>query len=349
MHAPPKWSLRCAGAVLALALAAAAGLAWAGWDAGKSTFRYTPGGNVDETLGQIALYLLDQDKQQGNAYVSPDAESGIVGYQVRFFDNGNRVIDEKDWLSVRRYRIPATPDSTLPEGYYKNTFIELVDRGLDGVGPEDCYFLDGRRHDLASEPDSILSQYQTQLERAVTTFIRKVGYQTLRQSMGTAGQAAIKKERAFEDGSLAARMVLGQELRYVFRPIERNGTRASEQETMQEIRQQVGFIYSATMGYTDLGGYRFRDIADQAPLIQRTYDEMEAPVIRLIVEALFDTDGDGVIQPENLKTGYDRFRAIHQELVDNARGMNRRIVLPSEKLQRLRKEYETVHNKPFSP
>jgi len=116
---------------------------------------------------------------------------------------------------------------------------------------------------------------------------------------------------------------------------------------MQEIRQRIGFVYSATVGYTDLSGYRFRDIADQTALLQRKYDESEESLLKLIVEALFDVDGDGLITQENISNGYTRFRELHQQLSDNARGQSRRVVLPNDKLARIRQEYETVHRRPF--
>ena len=116
---------------------------------------------------------------------------------------------------------------------------------------------------------------------------------------------------------------------------------------MEEIRQRIGFVYSATVGYTDLSGYRFRDIADQTPLLQRHYDESERSLFQLIVDALFDVDGDGLITQENISNGYTRFRELHQQLSDNARSQSRRIVLPNEKLARIRQEYQSVHQKPF--
>ena len=142
-------------------------------------------------------------------------------------------------------------------------------------------------------------------------------------------------------------MVFGLDLPYVFKPIVRQGTQLSEKEMMEEIRQRIGFVYSATVGYTDLSGYRFRDIADQTPLLQRHYDESERSLFQLIVDALFDVDGDGLITQENISNGYTRFRELHQQLSDNARSQSRRIVLPNEKLARIRQEYQSVHQKPF--
>ena len=103
------------------------------------------------------------------------------------------------------------------------------------------------------------------------------------------------------------------------------------------------------MGYTDLSGYRFRDIADQMPLLQRQYDDSEYSLLRLVMDALFDVDGDGLITQENISNGYTRFRELHQQLSDGARGQNRRVILPKEKLARIRQEYESIHQKPFSP
>jgi len=318
------------------------------WDATREAFSYTPGGDIDETLGQIALYLLDRNRQEGSAFISTEVEEGIVGYQLRYSDNGDKVVSTDDWFGIRRYRIPADPDTTLPSGYYKNIYMELVDVGLNGIDNRDYYFIDGRRFDLANEPGNVLQHYQVQMEKGVSTFVRQVGYNTVFQS-GELGQTSIKKMQAYDDGSLPARMILGLDLRYIFRPITKNAQPLSEEEMMREIRQSLGFVYSATMGYTDLSGYRFRDIADQTALLQRTYDPMEISLLSLILGALFDTDSDGVINQDDLQNGYTRFREIHQQLADNARGLNRRVVLPGEKLARLRQEYETVQKKPFIP
>ena len=319
-----------------------------GWDAAKDAFSYSPGGNIDETLGQIALYLLDRNRQEGSTFISTEVEKGIVGYQLRYYDNGDKIVDADDWFSIRRYRIPAEPDTTLSPGYYKNTYMELVDVGLNGIESRDYYFIDGRRFDLANEPGNVLQHYQAQMEKGVTTFVRQVGYDTVFQS-GEIDQTSIRKTQAYDDGSLPARMILGLELRYTFRPITKNAQQLPEEEMTQEIRQSLGFVYSATMGYTDLNGRRFLDIADQTALLQRTYDPIETSTLSLILGALFDTDGDGVVNQDDLQNGYTRFREIHRQLADNARGLNRRVVLPGEKLARLRQEYEAVQKKPFSP
>ena len=320
---------------------------WCEVDPQSGIFSYSNSPGIDETLGQIALYLINRDRREGSTFVSQEVRAGIVGYLLRYFDNGNRTIDSGDWLGTRRYRIPAEPDTTKPEGYYKATYIEFVDVGLDGIDRQDYYFIEGRRFDLNEQTIDILEQYQVQIESGITAFIQEVGYQSILEELGAFKQAAIKKVQAYEDGSLPARMVLGLELNYVFRPIVRNETQLGEQEMKEELRQRIGFVYSATTGFTDIQGYRFRDIADEHSLLQRTYDAMETRTIRLIVDALFDTDGDGIITQENIKNGYTRFREIHQQLSENARGLNRRTVLPNEKLARLRQEYESVHDKPF--
>ena len=64
---------------------------------------------------------------------------------------------------------------------------------------------------------------------------------------------------------------------------------------------------------------------------------------------IFDPDGDGMIEAHNLANGYSRFRELLQELSDAARSENRRIVLPGDKIARLRKEYESVRSEPFRP
>ena len=116
---------------------------------------------------------------------------------------------------------------------------------------------------------------------------------------------------------------------------------------IREIRQNIGFVFSASAAYTDVSGYRFREIYDQIPLLERTYDPMEVQIVTLIIDALFDPDGDGIILPADIKNGYSRFRAIHQELTDNARSMNQRIILPNEKLSRLRQEYRSKRGQDF--
>ena len=312
-----------------------------------TAFTYSKGGGVDETLGQIALYLIDRNRKEGNVYTSKEVEEGIVGYRLRYFDNGNHLVDRGDWLGVRRYRIPAEPDSLRPEGYYKKTYMELVDIDLNGIDERDYYFIEGRRFDFIGQPADILQQYQVQIESGISAYIRKVGYQTILQDLGAEGQTAIKKGQVYEDGSLPSEMVLGLDLRYVFRPIRRSGAELTEKDMIEEIRQRIGFVFSATTSYTDFSGFRFRDIADQSALVQRTYDPIEQPILILILDALFDTDADGIINPENIQNGYTRFRELHQQLAENARGLNRRIVLPSDKLARLRQEYQSVHNKPF--
>ena len=108
-------------------------------------------------------------------------------------------------------------------------------------------------------------------------------------------------------------------------------------------------VYSATVGYTDLNGFRFRDIADQTPLLQRHYDQLEQSLLRLIMDSLFDPDGDELVTQQIISNGYTRFRELHQQLSDNARGADRRVLLPNEKLARLRLEHEKVHQRPFSP
>ena len=310
-------------------------------------FTYSGQGDIDMILGQISLYLLENNRRDGIAYVSRDIEDGIVGYQLRYFDNGNRVVDQGDWFSVRRYRIPAEPDTTRPAGYYKNDYMEIVDVNLDGIDEKDYYFINGRRFDLIGKSPEFLRQYQIQIESGVTAFLRQVNFQTIVKTLGARGQTAIKRDAAFDDGSLPAQMVLGLDLKYVFRPLSRGGAPLSEREMIEDIRQRIGFVFSATVEYTDLTGYRFRDLSDQTTLMQRTYDPIEKPVLTLIIDALFDTNGDGIITPENIANGYTRFREIHQQLIESARNQNRRIVLPGEKLARLREEYQAVRKKPF--
>lgn len=310
-------------------------------------FTYSGQGDTDMILGQISLYLLESNRRDGIAYVSRDAEDGIVGYQLRYFDNGNRVADRGDWFSVRRYRIPAEPDTLKPVGYYKNDYMEIVDVNLDGIDEKDYYFINGRRFDLTGKPPETLRQYQIQIENGITAFLRHVNFQTIVKALGARGQIGMKRDAAFDDGSMPAQMIFGLDLKYVFRPIIRGGTQLSEREMLEEIRRRIGFVFSATVEYTDLTGYRFRDLSDQTALMQRTYDPLEKPVLTLILDALFDTDGDGVIAQENLTNGYTRFREIHQQLIESARGKNRRIVLPGEKLARLREEYQNAHKKPY--
>lgn len=312
-----------------------------------NTFTYSGSDDVDGALGLIALYLKQQNRRDGATYVSKEVEAGIVGYQLRYFDDGNGDVDPKDWFSVKRYRIPAEPDTTKPAGYFKNDYMELFDFGLNGLDENDCYFIDGRRFDLKGETETVLKQFQVQIESGVTTFLQKVTFDKVTDAIGLAAQTNIKKTKSYDDGSLPSKMVLGVDMDYVFRPIVRNGQTLSEQAMLEEIRQRVGFVLSASMEYTDLNGYRFREIADQVALLQRTYDPIEMPMIKLVMDALFDTDGDGIITADNISNGYTRFREIHQQLIEQARSKNQRIVLPTDKLQRLREEYSALHNSDF--
>ena len=310
-------------------------------------FSYSGGGGIDPALGQVALYLIALNRQEGRTFISHDVEEGVGGYQLRFFDNGNQLPDAEDWFSVRRYQIPAEPDTLQPPEYYKHIYVEFVDVGLDGIDNSDHYFINGRRFDLAGQPADVLRQYQIHIESGVGALVRKVGYQAILDKIGVLSQADFLKTESHEEGSMPADAVFGIDLRYVFRPFQRKGATLGKEEMAGEIRQQVGFVYSATVGYTDIQGYRFRDIADQSALLQRSYDPVEARILDLILGALFDPDGDGLIAQENIQNGYTRFREIHQQLTETARSGNRRIVLPGEKLARLRQEYETVHKKPF--
>jgi hypothetical protein len=248
---------------------------------------------------------------------------------------------------VRRYQIPAEPDTLKPEGYYKSDYMEFVDVNLNGIDENDYYFIKGRRFDLIGKPQEVLRQYQMQIESGVSAYLRKVNFQTIVQSLGTRGQTDIKKDEPYSDGSLPAQMVLGLDLRYVFRPISKNGVQLKDTDMIAEIRQHLGFVFSATTEYTDVNGYRFRDLTDQVALIQRTYDPIEKGVLILIIESLFDTDADGIITAENVPNGYTRFRELHQKLIEGAQSQKRRIVLPNDKLAQLRQEYLDVHKKPF--
>lgn len=312
-----------------------------------NTFTYSAAGDVDGALGIIAVYLRQQNRREGTTFVSRDIESGIVGYQLRYFDDGNRNVDAADWFSVKRYRIPAEPDTLKPEGYYKNDYMEFVDLGLNGIDQKDYYFLEGKRFDLKDQDPRTLRQYQVQIESGVTAFLKKIKFQNVVDNIGTQGQTSIKKTRSFDDGTLPSKMVLGVELDYVFRPLIRNGNQLSDQATLEEIRQRLGFVFAASVEYTDLNGYRFRELADQVGLMQRTYDPAEIPILKLVIDALFDTDGDGIITDDNIANGYTRFREIHQQLIEQARAKNQRIVLPADKLQRLREEYEATQNKSY--
>ena len=329
----------------------------------------------DDTLGRIALYLIQQDRVEGNAYVSKTVGEGIVEYQLRFVDNGNRgLVDEDDILSVRRFTVasqqppppaeepeadpppdPAAqaegedspPPPPPPPATVDTRYIEYVDHGLNGLDDSDYYFLNGRRFDLANRERQTVQQFRSQVATAINIFIEKVDYNAIVEALGSSGQTGIRKAGAYDDGSLPSLMVFGLNMPYVFKPITQNNQQLSPEAMMQEIRQRIGFVYSATVGYTDLSGYRFRDIADQTALLQRKYDESEESLLKLIVEALFDVDGDGLITQENISNGYTRFRELHQQLSDNARGQSRRVVLPNDKLARIRQEYETVHRRPF--
>lgn len=316
-------------------------------DPEKGTFSYAGNNDIDAVLGQIALYLIKRNRREGSTYTSRDIPLGIVGYQMRYFDNGNKLIDRGDWFSVRRYQIPAEPDTLQPEGYYKSEYMEFVDVNLNGIDEKDYYFLKGRRFDLQGQPPEILHQYQMQIESGVNAYLKQVSFQTITQALGARGRTEIKKDAAYADGSLPSQMVLGLNLKFVFRPITRNGTELSQNDLITEIRQQLGFVFSATVEYTDLNGYRFRDLADQTQLLQRTYDPSEKIVLSLILESLFDPDGDGIITGENIENGYTRFRELHQQLIESARSQNRRIVFPSEKLARLREEYQTIRKESF--
>ena len=323
------------------------GFSFAEIDPETGQFTYSVQDGIDVNLGQIALYLQRKDQRDGTAYASGDIESGIVGYQLRYFDNGNRVVDLGDWLSVRRYRIPSEPDTTKPAGYYKADYMEFVDRDLDGINQEDYYFMNGRRFDLHGQPEQTLRQYQVQIESGISAYVGNISIAQIMNALGSESQTSIKKEEAYDDGSLPSPMVLGLDLGYVFSPIERNQTQLSEREMVEELRQRIGFVYSATLEYTDLNGYKFRDLADQLSLMQRTYDPIEAPALKLVIDALFDTNGNGIIAADEVSNGYTRFREIHQQLIESAHGQNRRIILPNEKLERLRQEYQTTHNKPY--
>ncbi|MGA1196727.1 MAG: hypothetical protein ACO36I_09545 [Candidatus Latescibacterota bacterium] len=312
-----------------------------------NTFTYSSIGDVDGSLGLIALYLKQQNRREGATYVSREVESGIVGYQLKYFDDGNGDVDNADWFSVKRYRIPAEPDTLKPVGYYKSDYIELVDLGLDGLDAKDYYFIKGRRFDLRGQTEEVLRQYQVQIESGVTAFLQKITAAKVADAIGSKAQTGIKKTQSYDDGSLPARLVFGLDMGYVFKPIERSGNKLSEKEMIEEIRQRVGFVFSAAVEYTDLNGYRFREVADQTALLQRTYDPVEKIILKLVIDALFDTDGDGVITSDNISNGYTRFREIHQQLIEQARAKNQRIVLPTDKLFQLREEYQALHGQAY--
>ena len=172
-----------------------------------------------------------------------------------------------------------------------------------------------------------------------------VDYQTILDALDVGSQTAIKKREAFEEGSLPSAVALGLDLKYVFRPIARSNTKIPEKGMIREIRQKIGFLFSV---YAGVNGYRFREIYDQIPLLERSYDPMEVQIVTLIIDALLDPDGDGIILPANIKNGYSRFRAIHQELTDNTRSMNQRIILPNDKLSRLRQDYWSKRGQDFN-
>ena len=328
----------------------------------------------DDTLGRIALFLIQQNRLEGNAYVSQAVGEGIVEYQIRFFDNGNKgLVDEADHVSVRRYTIPAdepeptgeettapvpapdpatdgeeAPSPPAKPKTLETRYIDYVDHGLNGLDEHDYYFLNGRRFDLAGRERSTILEYRSQVATAINVFIENIDYDSIVEGLGSSGQTGIRKGGAYDDGSLPSLMVFGLDLPYVFKPITQRGQQLTQEAMLTEIRQRIGFVYSATVGYTDLSGYRFKDIADQTSLLQRQYDDSEEYLVRLIVGALFDVDGDGLITQENVSNGYARFRELHQQLADNARGASRRVILPNEKLARIRQEYESVHQRPFS-
>ena len=88
-----------AACTLALALAFAVPVG-AEIDPTTGDFSYSGGGGIDSILGQIAVYLITLNRQEGRAYISREVEEGIGGYQLRFFDNGNKLVDPEDWLSA---------------------------------------------------------------------------------------------------------------------------------------------------------------------------------------------------------------------------------------------------------
>jgi hypothetical protein len=272
-----------------------------------------------DTLGRIALYLIQQNRLEGNAYVSETVEEGIVAYQIRFFDNGNKkLVDEEDLISIRRYTIEEKPDPAAvtaataaaaaaaplpPDGEtapppppppkVETRYIEYVDHGLNGLDELDFYFLNGRRFDLSNITAKTIQEYQSQVATAVNVYIEAVNYAKIVEGLGSSGQTAIRKGGAYDDGSLPSLLEFGLDLQYVFKPIVEREKQLSEQEMLEEIRKRIGFVYSATVGYTDLSGFRFCDLADQTTLLQRQYDVSERAVLMLIVDALFDVDGDG--------------------------------------------------------
>jgi len=344
-----KWGLvpMAGGVLLTLTIV---GTLLGGIDSRTGDFSYSGYGGVDDTLGRIALFLMDNGKLEGSAYVSEEAEEGIVGFQLRYFDDGNELVDEGDWMSVRRYMIPAVPDTNVEKttpGYWKKEYVELVDKGLDGLGPRDYYFIKGRRFDLSKVPQEVIQHYQVQVEAGVSIYVRNVGFDTITGQTGSAGQTSIRKEVAFEDGSLPSNMVIGLDLGYVFRPIDRPDLQADQKRMAAEMRRNFGLVYAAILTYTDVQGYQLRDLAGETQVIERTFDASEAKILKLVLDTFFDRDGDGIITPDDLVSGYTKFRELHQRLADEVRGKNRRVVLTNEKLAAVREEYERVHGEPY--
>lgn len=345
----PALSVTAAILCLAAFFLAARGASEAWMDPRTGEFAYVEDSGIDDTLGQIALYLINLNHLEGGSFTSGEIEEGVVGFQIRYFDNGNRTVDRGDWMSIRRYRIPAVPDTNLPAEYYKDSFTEYVDVDLDGINEEDYYFINGKQYELKNLDPKTLGQYQVQIETGINAFLSAVGYGKIMEALGVGSQTSIKKEEAYEDGSLPSRVALGVDLGYVFKPIVRSNRQLSEAQMVTEIRNRIGFAYSAITSYTDVNGYKFREIAEEVQVLQRVYDVSENRSLRLVIDALFDTDGDGLISGENISRGYTRFREIHQKLSESARANNLRLILPNQKLAQLRKEYETVHSKPYKP
>jgi len=334
---------------LTAVLLGALGVSHAWIDPRTGEFAYVEDSGIDDTLGQIALYLIKLNHLEGGSFTSDEIEEGVVGFQIRYFDNGNRTIDRGDWMSIRRYRIPAVPDTNLAAEYYKASFTEYVDVDLDGINERDYYFINGKQYELRDVDPGTLAQYQVQIETGINAFLRAVGYGKIMEALGARSQTSIKKEAAYEDGSLPSKIALGVDLGYVFKPIVRSNRQLTEQEMISEIRSRIGFAYTAITSYTDVNGYKFREIAEDVQVLMRTYDVAENRGLRLVIDALFDTDGDGLISGEDISHGYTRFREIHQKLSESARANNLRLILPNQKLARLRAEYETLHQKPYQP
>lgn len=315
----------------------------------KSTGRFSYDATnpfIDNTLGQIAFYLIKQDRREGLAYVSPEVRTGIAGYELRFIDNGSGLPDGDDQLSVRRFTIPIVADTLKPDGYWREDYVEYVDSGLNGIDNEDHYLVSGRRFDLKGATKEALHQHQTTVETAITAFVKNVDFRaSLPENFESRMEAA---EGPMKDGSLPGKTVLGLDLRYLFRPIEMDGNTLNEEEMLKEVRAKIGFVYSATLGMTDTGSYRLNDLTTQTLLLQRTYDPAERVLLQLVIDTLFDRNGDGIIEQTDISAGYVRFRELHQELSDLVRGQGRRVVLPSEKISKLRQEYESVRGMPYS-